>query len=244
MRVLKIILALFCVWSVVDFTAASPGGRCRRFLLTQCLFLLSILPFVVGGALAAPGASVRNAPVTAAGPGPLFTIADFDGDHHPDLANVQVGRIDSSLTDYSIQLQLTAYGRRSIQLVAPSGGLLIEARDVNGDHAVDLVLATAWVRQPVAILLNDGHGDFSLVGPTVFPGAFSDSTVRPSESDQATEAVGTPPQSSSIVCLETKGVSGFCPHADPISPSRSGFLFGSSRIRRAGRAPPSKSPQS
>ena len=38
--------------------------------------------------------------------------------------------------------------RRFFHLFAtyfPSGGLLIEARDVNGDHSVDLILSTAWL---------------------------------------------------------------------------------------------------
>src|SRR5271170_3994083 len=64
-------------------------------------------------------------------------------------------------TNYSVQLHLSSVGQHSIQLVAPAGGLQIEARDVNGDDAIDLVLTTAWLKQPVAIFLNDGHGSFS-----------------------------------------------------------------------------------
>jgi len=37
----------------------------------------------------------------------------------------------------------------------------IEARDVNGDYPADLIGSTAWHRQPVTMLLNDGHGSFS-----------------------------------------------------------------------------------
>ena len=58
------------------------------------------------------------------------------------------------------------------------GGLEIAARDVNGDHAIDLVLTAAWFRQPVAILLNDGHGNFSAVEPMEFPGAFDESSAN------------------------------------------------------------------
>src|SRR6202043_727763 len=103
--------------------------------------------------------------VRAASPGSdlSFSIGDFDGDSNPDLASVQAGQSDLTRTDYWVQLQLSVRGRQSFQIVAPIGGLQIVSRDVNGDHALDLVLTTTWLRRPVAILLNDGHGNFSRV---------------------------------------------------------------------------------
>jgi hypothetical protein len=53
---------------------------------------------------------------------------------------------------------------------------VIEARDVNGDHAPDLILATAWFKEPVAVFLNDGHGSFSRIEPAKFPVAFTSGT--------------------------------------------------------------------
>ena len=218
-------------------------GRRRRFLHAPSLFLLLLLGLVGGRAAAAPGADVRNAPVTSVGVGATFAIADFDGDHRPDLASVQTGRSDSSQTDYWIQLRLTAVGRQSIRLVAPAGGLQIEARDVNGDHAVDLVLSTAWRRQPVAILLNDGHGNFSRVEPTAFPGAFTEATTKwTSTFDPTTDVVGVPPQSTVGIWPEARGL----PHArsqtGSIPPSNEGFLLSPFLISYAGRAPPSEFP--
>jgi hypothetical protein len=57
--------------------------------------------------------------------------------------------------------------------MAPTGGLQLTSRDVNGDHFVDVVVTTAWTNQPIAVLLNDGRGNFSPSNPAAFPGAFS-----------------------------------------------------------------------
>jgi hypothetical protein len=203
---------------------------------------LLLLLTLVGGSAAAR-AEVHNVPVTSVGPGAQFAIADFDGDVRPDLASIQAGPNSSGNTNYWIQLQLSAVGRQSIRLVAPAGGLRIEARDVNGDHAVDLVLATAWFNQPVAVFLNNGHGSFSRVEPAAFPEAFSESKTKlASASYQATEAVGIPPQSGAGVRPEASSLShGRSPECAILPPS-SGFLASPFLISHAGRAPPSEVP--
>lgn len=143
--------------------------RARHFsLLPLVLFLLCFLA-VGGSATAAFGATVQNA-----GPAPVssFVVADLDGDQRPDVANVQVGKTNSASSDYWIELKLSASGRQFIGLVAPPGGLAIEARDVNGDRDLDLVVRSAWFRNPIAIFLNDGHGRFLRAQPSAFPGAW------------------------------------------------------------------------
>ncbi len=49
------------------------------------------------------------------------------------------------------------------------------ASDVNGDSFLDVVITTAWTNQPVAVLLNDGQGNFRATSPSAFPGAFTTS---------------------------------------------------------------------
>src|ERR1700730_12864341 len=184
-----------------------PRGS-RRALRNLFLWLSLLLLFGLAWGSRAEAADIQQSgPVTLVGPGPQFAIADFDGDVRPDLASIQAGSNSSGTTDYWIQLQLTAAGRQSFRLVAPAGGLWIEARDVNGDHAVDLVLGTAWFNQPVAIFLNNGHGSFSRVEPAAFPGAFSEcKTIGGSASNQAIDAVGVPPQSRAGTCSESRGL--------------------------------------
>jgi hypothetical protein len=203
----------------------------RRFLCL--LFFLGL------GSGARAVADVLHRPATSYGPGLSVSIADFDGDLKPDLASVQAGSGDFARTDYWIQLQLSAAERQTFQIVAPTGGLQITSRDVNGDQALDLVLTTAWLRQPVAILLNNGHGIFSRVEPAVFPEAFSEpqsnwgSTTAP-----AIDAVGIPPQSREEICAETELFLQLRPQSRFAAGSQARFGIGPSLISHLGRAPP------
>jgi hypothetical protein len=171
-----------------------------RFLYS-CLCLLSF-------ACLLPGVASADAPtayVGSAGPSQAFSIADFDGDSKPDLASIHDGRSDSTRADYWVQLQLTGAGRQIFQINAPIGGLQIASRDVNGDHALDIVLTTAWSREPVAVLLNDGHGIFSRVDAHAFPEALTESETNwDSHSVHAMDAVGVLPQPREDVCSETQ----------------------------------------
>lgn len=210
----------------------------RGLFLWISLLLLCGLP----SAGTATAAEIQNAPITSIGPGPQFAIADFDGDLHPDLASIQAGQtaVSSGTSTYWIQLRLSAVGPQSIRLVAPAGGLLIEARDVNGDSAMDLVVATAWLRQPVAILLNDGHGGFSQVEPAAFPAAFSESTTNlATASNPATDVVAVPPPSRPGLRVESSASPHLAWRAGSVSPFSAAFRPTSFLISHAGRAPPS-----
>jgi hypothetical protein len=199
------------------------------------------LLLLVFGFAAANGAveTTRSAAAGRVETGDQLAIADFDGDLRPDLARVQAGASTPRGTDYWIQLQLSAARRQSIRLVAPAGGLQIEARDVNGDHAVDLVLSSTTFGQPVAVLLNDGHGSFSRVAPSAFPEAFNNPRTHwTSACNQETEAIGVPPQSHSSVCRAANTFASIQPHADSTATSREGSAFDFSFIFHANRAPP------
>jgi FG-GAP-like repeat len=104
-----------------------------------------------------------------------FAIADFDGDRRPDLATVQAEVGSSRDTYYWIAFQLSGGSRHTVGITAPTGGLQITSRDVNGDSFLDVVVTTAWSNWPVAVLLNDGRGNFTTSKPSSFPGAFSSS---------------------------------------------------------------------
>jgi hypothetical protein len=181
----------------------------------------------------------RNPSATSAGTNSPFALADFDGDLQLDLASVQAGPDNHDKTDYRIQLELSTAGRESIRLVAPSGGLEIEARDVNGDHAIDLVVSTARSGKPVAIFLNDGHGTFSRAEPASFPGAFGDSKTNwAPAAGVGANAVGVTPQSGSGIssnerdALHDRSPAGF------VAASSAGFPLNFFIALHAGRAPP------
>jgi hypothetical protein len=209
----------------------------RSAILWVCLFV-SVCGFT-GRAWAKPADAFR-VPVTSIGPGLPFAIADFDGDHHPDIAYVGAGQ-GSLGNSYCVDFQLSSKGRSCFHLFAPAGGLFVEARDVNGDHAVDLVVSTAWFRQPVAVLLNDGHGSFTAVTPAAFPDAFQQIVAASFCSQQRAEnPIGVLAQSRLGVCAGT-------PRSQPPSVTRfrspfaSAIFLSSDFLANPGRDPPIRS---
>ena len=104
-----------------------------------------------------------------------FAIADFDGDSRPDIATVQVGQGSALDTRYWIGFQLSTGSRQTVGIEAPTGGLQLKSRDVNGDSYPDVIVTTLWTDQPVAVLLNDGRGNFTRSEPSAFPRAFAKS---------------------------------------------------------------------
>jgi hypothetical protein len=150
--------------------AASATGR-----------VLLILWLVAGIACRADAASTstRRSPAASLGNNSNFAIADFDGDQKPDLATVEVQRSSSSRTTrYSIRFQLTAGIAQVFGVTAPSGGLQIVARDVNGDNTLDVLVTTVLQHEQVAVLLNDGHGKFRLADASEFPAALRENSRR------------------------------------------------------------------
>ena len=99
-----------------------------------------------------------------------FAIADFDGDWEPDLALIEATHLRRLQSDYAIHFQFSAGKRLSVFLSAPSGGIRVAARDVNGDDLPDLVVSSALDERVVAVLLNQGHGEFSPVEPASYLG--------------------------------------------------------------------------
>jgi hypothetical protein len=123
---------------------------------------------------------------------PQFAIADFDGDNRPDLASVEFAR--SGPQSYAINLRLTSGSRQSIYIAAPEGGLQLRAQDVNGDSFPDVVVTTFWTDRPVAVLLNDGRGNFTRSEPSAFPRAFEKSeNSLTSTNDNKADAVAALP---------------------------------------------------
>jgi hypothetical protein len=217
------------------FANRAIAGFLRRFLP------LILLVGTIGGAAAA--ADAPGPSTVSIGPGLQFAVADFDGDNRPDLVGVQSGQSGVSRTNYWIQLQLSATGRQTILLVAPAGGLQITARDVNGDQFPDLILTTTWLRQHVAIFINDGRGTFTRVAPSAFPEAFREPLSNwDSISDRMPDSLGVPPSSPAGFYEATTRSPHAVPQAGAIAQSSQGFGPSPFIISSPGRAPPSEVP--
>ncbi|HTU33164.1 MAG TPA: VCBS repeat-containing protein [Candidatus Acidoferrum sp.] len=218
------------------------AGRSGSQLLLSAMLALVLGTLILGllTPCVARGAALRNAVPVCTAPGLPFTIADFNGDQRPDFARVlDGGEVTAHGYDYAIWIQLSGSGRTLIRLVAPSGGLSIEARDVNGDHAVDLVLSTAWLKQPVAILLNDGHGRFSRVAPNAYPAAFSSPKVGwQASANQTIEPIALAQESWGASPVQASGAIAISSDGSCASAPRAQFRRTSFAASCAGRAPP------
>ena len=208
---------------------ASSHRSLRLFLL---LFLFD--PFVSGVATAA-GTNGYSASTASVGLVSSIAIADFDGDQRPDVASLE----GDSSTGYSIRFELTATGQ-AIRFVTPPGRFAIEARDVNGDNAADLVLTTALYRRPVAVFLNNGHGGFSRAEPGPFPGAFKAPRDWTSSSERSSEALADLLQSRSGVRSDATKLPAVRGPTDSIPHTSFPFPFDSFLTASPERAPPSE----
>jgi len=98
-----------------------------------------------------------------------FAIADFDSDSLPDTATIRVARDSSPSAEYFLELRLSSGLRPAIGILGPAGGLQVTPQDVNGDKIADLVITSPFDAHFVAILLNDGEGNFRRVASSDFP---------------------------------------------------------------------------
>jgi hypothetical protein len=105
-----------------------------------------------------------------------FTMADFTGDTHPDLATVELNGFDSVNALYVVEIRYSEGGRQLQPLTAPFGGLLITAKDVTGDGSLDLVIHAARSGAPLTVFLNDGSGHFTAAKASAFTDVVREAT--------------------------------------------------------------------
>jgi hypothetical protein len=157
----------------VNRRAVSRSGfmreQFRKLLIRQTVWMtLAILsgPMVI----TARGAPARTLPSQAGTP---FAIADFDGDNRPDLASIDTEQSNARSTHYWIAVHLSGGSGQIFGITAPTGGVLVTSRDVNGDSFPDVIVTTAWTNKPVVVLLNDGFGNFTASNPSKFRSALT-----------------------------------------------------------------------
>lgn len=141
------------------------------------LAILICLGFLLHSpSLAARSEGIRVSPGLTSGAS--FAIADFDGDRLPDMATVETGPSESAQTRYWIQFAFGRGVRTGVTVSGPTGGLQIASQDVNGDSFLDLIVSTELANEPVAVLLNDGAGNFRLADVSKFGRTIWESRVE------------------------------------------------------------------
>jgi len=180
----------------------------RRSKLAPITLALGFVYFsLLAGFLTGPAAraALPDGSSPASRPGLPFAIADFDGDSRPDLATVETGLIGAAHARYWIGFRMSAGARQMIGVNGPVGGLEIATRDVNGDNFIDLVVSAAWLKSPIAVLVNDGHGNFSVRDPAAFSAALtnpSHTLESPSRRDPEFAIVASSRGASDLVANE------------------------------------------
>lgn len=161
------------MYSVSGIMKRLLQGSWKTGTIWLLLFLATPAALRAGAAAALP----FTADGVSASVSSHFAIADFDGDNKPDFASVQDGQANTSTKRYWIGLRLSTGPRQFLGITAPVGGLQLVLRDVNGDNALDLIVTTTWLNRPIAVLVNDGHGNFAVSDPANFPAALGSSEM-------------------------------------------------------------------
>jgi hypothetical protein len=88
--------------------------------------------------------------------GNSLTVADFDGDHQPDVA---LGSFDDSR--FSVRVQLSSQAAKmQLEPIVYQMGIRLFALDIDHDSSSDLIAILPSTHQPLAIWLGNGKGQF------------------------------------------------------------------------------------
>ena len=138
-----------------------PRNRKRRSSFRRILAPLLWAAFCPAFLAHSAAADTLSAELLRARLSPLsgWLAADLDGDHQPDFA--RTGRFRRDGTDYvqEIRFGFSAFESGSIFVRTSGIATRLVARDVDGDADRDLILQTLS-GEPLAVLLNDGGGNF------------------------------------------------------------------------------------
>ena len=124
-------------------------------------------------AFAAPWASLaqpRPASIPTPSAGASWTLGDFDGDGLADLLTSSIETLGPSGYGHRIQIRSgsgAAIGA-SFQVFGSTPGLTLLARDIDGDHDLDLIVTNSYSNRPIGIWINDGHGVFTQAGESSY----------------------------------------------------------------------------
>lgn len=101
----------------------------------------------------------------------IRSFTDLDGDLRPDSIRYSLRGTEGRGYLYTVEFEMSA--KRRSPAIGVHGddawGLQFVARDVDGDHDIDLVVTSGARGRAVDVWLNDGHGGFTSGGVASFP---------------------------------------------------------------------------
>lgn len=101
-----------------------------------------------------------------------WAVADFDGDHRPDVAKSRIEGYGAGGYSFRIELQLSSGPQSAFTISTLDGfALNVTPKDVDGDNDLDLIITSGVLRRPVGVWINDGRGGFSQGTPSQNPAA-------------------------------------------------------------------------
>ena len=216
----------------------------RTRLIAQGILLMAGCALIAGTSVGAQATEPRGLAFRSSSQATgRFVIADFDGDHKPDFATVNADQTFIHLTNYSIHFELSKGLDAEIGLTAPSGGLQLTTRDVNGDDSLDLVVRTVFNSNLVAVFLNDGHGSFTLARRELFPSVENEprSRLSPEALHRAERALSLPSRNGFGDRVETEPSDRVKTIAEPCQIEKQTWFRGFLGHSLSGRAPPEQS---
>jgi len=122
---------------------------------------------------------------------------DFDGDRRVDFAHAEPQGMVNGAYRYRVDVRLSAEPGTTFEVDSGAGGgLHIIARDVDGDHDLDLVITSAFGREPIGVWINDGRGRFTQGESRAYANSvwqeIEDSVETPDRPDNALRAFVAP----------------------------------------------------
>ena len=199
------------------------------------------LPIAVLAAICA-GTSMAHASEGAAHQKPLqsgtrsWAVADFNGDHRPDLITASSTRNLAGSYTHDVQISLGGAQPGSLTFASFDAHIRLRARDVDGDHDADLVVLGSVSSIPIDLWLNDGKGHFRHGDASTLPAERQTASLECQEPDDDTLATVTDEQNPLAAPPTTLWAQAAVTGQPVIVPIRHLLTFDRANIRS--RAPP------